>query len=49
LKSQVTFIHLALFTKQIVSKQLHSDNMKIIQQRLFLLWQWEIIYLWPHF
>jgi len=32
--SQVTFI--AIFTIQIVSKQLHSDNMKIIQQSLFL-------------
>jgi len=25
--SQVTFIYIALFTIQIVSKQLHSDNM----------------------
>jgi len=31
--SQVTFIYIALFTIQIVSKQLHSDNMKIIQHR----------------
>jgi len=29
-------IYTALFTVQIVSKQLHSDNMKIIQQSLFL-------------
>ena len=29
--SQVTFIYIALFTIQIASKQLHSDNMKIIQ------------------
>jgi len=28
--SQVTFIYIALFTIQIVSKQLHSDNMKVI-------------------
>ena len=34
--SQVTFIYIALFTIQIVSKQLHSDNMKITQQRLSL-------------
>jgi len=27
--SQVTFIYIALFTIQIVSKQLHSDNMKV--------------------
>jgi len=31
--SQVTFIYIALFTIQIVSKQLHSNNMKIIQHR----------------
>jgi len=29
--SQVTFIYTAPFTIQIVSKQLHSDNMKIMQ------------------
>jgi len=34
--SQSTFIYIVLFTIQIVSKQLHSDNMKIIQQSLFL-------------
>jgi len=34
--SQVTFIYIVLFTIQIVSKQLHSDNMKIILQSLFL-------------
>jgi len=31
-----TFIYIALFTIHIVSKQLHSNNMKIIQQSLFL-------------
>jgi len=35
LVSQVTFIYIALFTIQIESKQLHIDNMKIIQQSLF--------------
>jgi len=33
--SQVTFIYIALFI-QIVLKHLHSDDMKIIQQSLFL-------------
>jgi len=35
--SQVTFINIALFTIQIVSKQLHSDsdNMNIIQKSCF--------------
>jgi len=33
--SQVTFIYIALL--QIVSKQLHSDNMKIIQYRSIIL------------
>jgi len=28
--SQVTFIYIELFTIQIISKQLHSDNIKII-------------------
>jgi len=32
----IFLIYTALFTVQIVSKQLHSDNMKIIQQSLFL-------------
>jgi len=31
--SQVTFIYIALFTIQIVSKQLYSDNMKVAQHR----------------
>jgi len=31
--SQVTFIYIALFTIQIVSKQLHADNMKVAQHR----------------
>jgi len=31
--SQVTFIYIALFTIQIVSKQLHSDNKKVVQHR----------------
>jgi len=31
--SQVTFIYIVLFTIQIVSEQLHRDNMKIIQHR----------------
>jgi len=35
--SQVTFIYIALFTIQIVSKQLHSDNMTIIQHRSIIL------------
>jgi len=35
--SQVTFIYIALFTIQIVPKQLHSDNMKIIQHRSIIL------------
>jgi len=33
LLSQVTFIYIALFTIQIVSKQLHTDNMKVAQHR----------------
>jgi len=33
---QITFIYIVLFTIQIVSKQLHSDNIKKLQQRLFL-------------
>jgi len=37
MSSQVTFIYIALFTMQIVSKQLHSDNMKIIQHRSKIL------------
>jgi len=39
LSSQVTltFIYIALFTIQIVSKQLHSDNMKIMQHRSMIL------------
>ncbi|XDV29344.1 hypothetical protein PO909_032481, partial [Leuciscus waleckii] len=32
---QVTFIYIALFTIQIVSKQLYRDNRKIMQQSLF--------------
>jgi len=38
LSSQVTFIYIALFTIQVASKQLHSDNIIIIiiQQSLFL-------------
>jgi len=35
--SQVTFIYIALFTIQIVSKQLHSDNMNVIQHRSIIL------------
>jgi len=35
--SQVTFIYMALFTIQIVSKQLHSDNMKVVQHRSIIL------------
>jgi len=35
--SQVTFIYIALFTIQIVSKQLHSDNLKVIQHRSIIL------------
>jgi len=35
--SQVTFIYIALFTIQIVSKQLHSDNMKVVQHRSIIL------------
>jgi len=31
--SQVTFIYIALFTIQIVSKQLQTDNMKIVHQK----------------
>jgi len=31
--SQVTFIYIALLTIQIVSKLIHSDNMKIIQHK----------------
>jgi len=31
LQSQVTFIYVALYTIQIVSKQLYSDNRKMIQ------------------
>jgi len=30
--SHLTFIYMALFTVQIVSKQLYSDNRKIMQQ-----------------
>jgi len=33
---QVTFIYIALYTIQFVSKQLYSNNMKIIQHSLFL-------------
>jgi len=33
----LTFIYIALFTIQIVSKQLHSDNMKIMQHRSMIL------------
>jgi len=32
MSSQVTFIYVAFFTIQIVSK-LHSDNMKVVQHR----------------
>jgi len=35
--SQVTFIYIALFTIQIVSKQLHCDNMKVVQHRSIIL------------
>jgi len=35
--SQVIFIYIALFTEQIVSKQLHSDNMKVVQHRSIIL------------
>jgi len=35
--SQVTFIYIALFTIQIVSKQLHSENMKVVQHRSIIL------------
>jgi hypothetical protein len=35
--SQVTFIYIALFTIQIASKQLHSNNMKIVQHRSIIL------------
>jgi len=35
--SQVTFIYIVLFKIQIVSKQLHSDNMKIIHHRSIIL------------
>jgi len=35
--SQVTFIYIALFTIEIVSKQLHSDNMKVVQHRSIIL------------
>jgi len=37
--NKITFIYIELFTIQIVSKQLHSDNMKIIQHRsiIFLI------------
>jgi len=31
--SQVTFIYIALFTIQIVSKLRHTDNMKVAQHR----------------
>jgi len=34
---KVTFIYIVLFTIQIVSKQLHSDNMKVIQHRSIML------------
>jgi len=37
MSSQVTFIYIVLFTIHIVSKQLHSDNMKIIQHRSIIL------------
>jgi len=37
LSSQVTFVYIALFTIQFVSKQLHSDNMKIMQHRSIIL------------
>jgi len=37
MSSQVTFIYIALFTIQIVSKQLHSDNMKVVQHRAIIL------------
>jgi len=37
LSSQVTFIYVVLFTIQIVSKQLHSDNMKVVQHRSIIL------------
>jgi len=37
MSSQVTFIYIALFTIQIASKQLHSDNMKVIQHRSIIL------------
>jgi len=30
----ITFIYIALFTIQIVSKQLHTDNMKVAQHRI---------------
>jgi len=36
--SQVTFIYIALFTVQIVSKQLYSNNRKRMQQSLFWLY-----------
>jgi len=31
--SHLTFIYMALFTVQIVSKQLYSDNRKMMQQK----------------
>jgi len=34
---QVTLIYIALFTIHIISTQLHSDNMKIIQHRSIIL------------
>jgi len=34
---QVIFIYIALFTIQIVSKQLHGDNMKVVQHRSIIL------------
>jgi len=37
MSSQVTFIYIALFTIEIVSKQLHSDNRKIIQHRSIII------------
>jgi len=35
--SQVNFIYIALFTIQIVQKQLHSGNMKIMQQSCIII------------
>jgi len=33
-RGQVTFIYIAIFIIQIISKQLYSDNRKIMQQSL---------------